>query len=52
MGKKTEPEVYRCPDCENTTQIQRVTGRKKKTGHLKWMWCVRCKKSTNHAMVR
>ena len=47
MGKQTEPEIYRCPGCGNTTQIQRRSGLKKKAGHLKWMWCVRCKATTN-----
>lgn len=52
VGKKqTEPEVYQCPDCGYKTAIQRPTGRKKKVGHLKWMWCVRCKATTNHTMV-
>ena len=50
--RKTEPETYQCPDCGNTTEIQRLSGRTRSVGHLKWMWCVRCKASTNHALVR
>jgi len=51
MSRPVEPETYQCPDCGATTQIQRLSHRKKAPGHLKWMWCVRCEETTNHELV-
>lgn len=38
----------RCTECQNVTIIPRPKGKKRKEGHIKHMWCYRCKKETAH----
>lgn len=44
------PAFYACPDCRSKQVIRRV-GNRRPRGHKKWLWCVRCKKETNHVLV-
>ena len=37
-----------CPDCGNIQVIYRKVHKRKPYGHLKRLWCYRCKKVTNH----
>ncbi len=37
-----------CPRCNNRQIIYRKTRKQKSFGHLKWLWCYKCKRITNH----
>ena len=36
-----------CIKCRFHTTVPRPKSRRRKKGHLKWMWCPRCKKKMN-----
>lgn len=40
-----------CTQCGSYLPIQRKRRKQKETGHLKALYCIRCKKETNHAEV-
>lgn len=46
--KKTILSNLRCAECQNVTILPRPKGRKRKDGHVKHMWCFKCKKETAH----
>ena len=41
-----------CPVCGNVQTIYRRKSRTKSFGHLKMLWCFKCKKRTNHFELR
>ncbi|MNC14948.1 hypothetical protein D3C75_627400 [compost metagenome] len=41
-----------CPECENMSNIQRKNRKLKSNGHIKDLWCHRCKKITKHIEKR
>ena len=45
-------EMY-CTECEKKgIDIPRKVGKEREAGHLKSLYCINCKKVTNHAEVR
>lgn len=40
-----------CPKCNNKAYIWRPSGKKRKTGHLKKLYCYKCKIKINHIEV-
>lgn len=38
-----------CVDCGNAFPIQRRSGRGRKRGHIKHLWCIRCKRVQPHS---
>lgn len=44
-------EYYGCPDCGNKSLVWRGEDRRRPTGHLKWLFCVKCVKDTNHVLL-
>ena len=50
-SKPTVWTIYRCPDCGNHTEIQRLAGMKRPNGHQKNMWCVICRAERNFIQV-
>ena len=38
----------KCSDCGNVTNIPRFKGEWRKKGHIKTLWCFKCKKDTQH----
>lgn len=48
----TISEMY-CTECGNKgIDIPRKRGREKEAGHLKSLYCLNCKKKTNHVEIR
>jgi len=42
-------EVWlKCSECSNIFKIRRVRARCKPKGHVKHLWCYKCKKETAH----
>lgn len=37
-----------CPYCNSIETIHRRSSKRKPYGHLKWLWCYKCRKRTNH----
>lgn len=37
-----------CPECGNIQTIYRKSCKRKRYGHLKLLWCYKCKEVTNH----
>jgi len=37
-----------CPRCNNVQTIYRKASSKRKFGHLKYLWCYKCKRRINH----
>ncbi|QIA28712.1 hypothetical protein [Phage f2b1] len=50
--KATVPAHLNCGECNNPVQILRVRGRMKEKGHVKDMWCYKCKKETKHIEIK
>ena len=48
MKKKMKSSTMKCTQCGTEYTIQRVVGKEKECGHLKKVWCVKCRKDTNH----
>ena len=40
--------TLKCENCENTAVIIRRKSKKKKTGHIKDLWCYKCQETTKH----
>ena len=54
MGR-TKPTIwtlYRCPKCNGHIEIQRLSGYRKKSGHLKLLWCPTCQAEVNCIQVQ
>ena len=50
--KSTQSRFF-CTECGNEgIPIQRVKGQRRASGHLKKLYCIYCKKETNHFEVR
>jgi hypothetical protein len=45
---KTLRKILRCPDCENKVIIHRRLCKDRPIGHIKHMWCYKCKQVTGH----
>ncbi|MBQ4263130.1 MAG: hypothetical protein IJB83_02660 [Bacilli bacterium] len=48
---KTEPTkicMLKCLKCANVQTIRRRKSRLKKDGHIKHLWCWKCKERTKH----
>lgn len=52
MRKRTIETRLICPECGNIQTIFRLSSRKKSFGHLKMLWCFKCKKRINHFELR
>lgn len=44
--------ILKCPNCGELTTIHRLASRQKKVGHLKKLYCYRCKKEVNHIELK
>lgn len=42
------PTSLTCTKCGLVQTIQRKYAKRKKVGHIKPLWCIRCKKRTRH----
>jgi hypothetical protein len=42
---------YACVACGGRQTIQRQQGYKRARGHLKYLWCVRCRERVNHRQI-
>ena len=40
-----------CPKCKNVQYINRRTCKLKRYGHIKPLWCYKCKKRTRHIEI-
>lgn len=45
---KTEQTFLICSQCNNVFTIFRKVNRQKKDGHIKHLWCFKCKEVTAH----
>lgn len=54
MAKDREivPTTLECKDCGNVQEIQRKRGSMKKEGHIKSLWCFKCKSTTYHKELK
>lgn len=55
MGKKADVKIsdFYCTKCGGRSiPLPRKNGRFKEPGHLKSLWCFRCKEEVNHAEIR
>jgi ribosomal protein L33 len=51
MGYSKTPTIKTflyCTECDNLTIIWRIVGRQKKEGHLKNLYCYKCRMVTQH----
>lgn len=46
-GKMIQTNL-KCNECGNVANIMRKDGEKRKKGHVKDLWCWKCKKETKH----
>ncbi len=44
------PEEYQCQICGLVFPVYRNSGKKRPQGHLKWLYCVGCKRKRNFIM--
>lgn len=52
-GKRNIEETeLRCMECNNKQKIQRWQGYKKKEGHIKHLYCFKCKDTTAHEEIK
>jgi len=49
---KTVITWLRCEECGSLFPISRHAGRQRKVGHIKDLWCVKCKKTTKHIEIK
>lgn len=47
-GRHTAEARLRCTRCGNLQSIRRLRGRLRRPGHLKRIWCIRCRQRTLH----
>ena len=47
----TISEVY-CSDCGSMTTVPRKKNKQREKGHVKDLWCIRCKTTTKHVEKR
>jgi hypothetical protein len=55
MGKNNKIQIsdFYCTKCGNRSMsLPRQNGRYREPGHLKRLWCYKCKEEINHAEVR
>lgn len=50
--KKHQATELICPFCKNIQTIYRSSGHLKEAGHLKRLYCYKCKKVTNHVELK
>lgn len=43
--------LLKCEVCGNEQTIRRKASKKKKRGHIKHLWCVKCNKKTPHVEI-
>lgn len=48
MNRFTIPKTLKCSDCGNIVVIHRKMSKNKKAGHLKKLYCIKCRKEVNH----
>jgi len=48
----TVPAHLKCGECNNPVQIFRKRHRMKEKGHVKHMWCFKCKETTAHIELK
>ena len=48
MVIKTVSSDLRCKCCDNLFPIPRRKGNRRASGHIKHLWCIRCKERTEH----
>lgn len=46
-GSMSETSL-KCTECGNVNTLFRDSGWRKKDGHIKTVWCFKCKKETDH----
>ena len=44
--------VFKCPDCGNQAVAYKKSSRRTKEGHLKKLWCWKCKEEKNFVQIR
>jgi phage FluMu protein Com len=52
MKKHSTARYFKCPDCNLILTAYKKTSRMTKKGHLKNMWCPRCKNEHNFIQIR
>ena len=43
---------FKCPDCGTVQTAYKLSSRRTAAGHIKTMWCYKCKKVKNFTQVR
>lgn len=51
-GKALTRTYLVCPECGNTQSIQRRSNRRKRSGHIKTIYCYICRRRTDHVERR
>lgn len=51
MSKYVQTAIQ-CPECGTVSYIFRQAGKQRKAGHLKKLYCYKCKKDVNQVEVR
>ena len=46
--RNTIQKTLKCNECHETQNIRRMKGRDQAIGHQKHIWCIKCKKITQH----
>lgn len=52
-NSRKPPQVrdFRCEVCGEKVQATKSTGKKTSAGHIKHMWCIKCKEVTPHVQI-
>jgi len=50
--KRTVQSNFKCLECGAIIPLTRLRTRAKKDGHIKNIWCYKCKKTTKHKEIR
>lgn len=53
MRKRNPPQIrdFRCQVCGQMVQATKKDSRRTSPGHIKHMWCIKCKKETAHVQI-
>lgn len=44
--------TFKCTECGETIELPRKNGQAREKGHLKTVYCIKCKKDTKHEEIR
>ena len=51
-GRNTTMSEFYCVECGSRIYLPRCTGQQRKDGHIKHIWCTKCKQETAHVEIK